>query len=602
MSLRSYRTLIAVGLLGAFGLAACSDDDDPVGPGANAPAAPANVTVSTDGDVATVSWSAAQGAESYRVELSAEGEETLEETVAAGETSATFSGLSYDVAYAAQVFAINAHGETGSQVVAFTPRSNVVVVSDDILENTTWTSDKIYLLRGPIFVGRDVGADGAAADGIAVTLTIEPGTTILGDADEAASVRGSYLVISRGSKIIADANANRPEAEKWSRPNPEDVIVFTSSKPRGQRARGDWGGIVINGRAPTNAGPEAEGEGDSGLYGGPDEEDSSGILRGVRVEFAGDRVTATDELNGIAFQGVGAGTTVDYVQVHYNVDDGTEPFGGTVSQTHMVMTGIGDDSFDGTDGYRGFMQFLIVQQRSDAADNGLELSGNGDNESASPKSTSVVANATVVGAGVALGDGEIAGLGGGSDIGINLREGSNYRIYNTIVTGFGDSGLCIEGAQAIANANARLAGETDPELTLAVEGTILWNNVVEGDVAANFRDACGDGFDNEAFFLAPGFNNMVADPNLPASAFSIGSLESPPSFVPSAMPTGYSAVDVSVLNGDAGLVMPTDGRTLQATGYAGAVEPGTALEDAWYYGWTVWAADGSDSRPNHEGK
>ena len=94
MSLRSYRTLIAVGLLGAFGLAACSDDDDLVGPGANAPAAPANVTVSTDGDVATVSWSAAQGAESYRVELSAEGEELLEETAAAGERSATFYGRS----------------------------------------------------------------------------------------------------------------------------------------------------------------------------------------------------------------------------------------------------------------------------------------------------------------------------------------------------------------------------------------------------------------------------------------------------------------------------------------------------------------------------
>lgn len=602
MSLRSLRSLVALGLVGSLSLAACSDDDDPTGPGKEPPAAPAHVTVSTDGNVATVNWSAVNGAVSYRVRVTAEGEDVREAEVAGDKTSASFTNLTYDVAYAAQVFAINGAGETGSNVVVFTPRSNVVVVSSDILVNTTWTRDKIYLIRGPVFVGRDVGASGTDPDGIAVTLTIEPGTTILGDADQTASARGSFLVVSRGSKIIADANANRPEAEKGSRPHPEDVIVFTSSKPRGERARGDWGGLVINGRAPTNAGAEAEGEGDSGLYGGPDENDSSGILRGVRVEFAGDRVTATDELNGIAFQGVGAGTTVDYVQVHYNVDDGTEPFGGTVSQTHMVMTGIGDDSFDGTDGYRGFMQFLIAQQRADAADNGFELSGNGDNEAASPKSTAVVANATMIGAGVPLGTGEIAALGNGSDIGLNLREGANFRIYNSIVTGFGDSGFCIEGAQAIANANARLSGNTDPTRTLTVEGTILWNNVAAGDVAANFADACGSGYDNRAFFETAGFHNLVADPNLPESAFSIGSQSHPPNFVPSSMPEGYVAVDVSTLNGGEGLVMPTDGRTLQKTDYAGAVAPGTALEDAWYYGWTVWAADGSDSRPNHEWK
>src|SRR5690606_6262488 len=126
----------------------------------------------------------------------------------------SFTNLTYDVAYAAQVFAINGAGETGSNVVVFTPRSNVVVVSSDILVNTTWTRDKIYLIRGPVFVGRDVGASGTDPDGIAVTLTIEPGTTILGDADQTASARGSFLVVSRGSKIIADANANRPEAEK----------------------------------------------------------------------------------------------------------------------------------------------------------------------------------------------------------------------------------------------------------------------------------------------------------------------------------------------------------------------------------------------------
>jgi len=327
----------------------------------------------------------------------------------------------------------------------------VVAVNDSILADVTWTNDNCYRLEGPIFVGRDVGIDGTG--GLGVTLTIEPGTTVVGElaGNLPQGTRGSYLVISRGSKIIADAYRGATPAAK---PDPDSVIVFTSNAPKGSRARGDWGGIVINGRAPTNAGDEASGEGESGLYGGTDINDDSGILRGVRVEFAGDAVTATDELNGIAFQGVGAGTTVDYVQVHYNQDDGTEPFGGTVSQTHIVVTGIADDSFDGTDGYRGFMQFLIAQQRADDADNGFEISNNGDDPGAVPQSMAVIANATMVGSG--FGSGGIHGLGSSGDVGVLFREGSNYRLFNVIAVGFGDSGFDVEGAQTAANADCRI--------------------------------------------------------------------------------------------------------------------------------------------------
>jgi len=349
--------------------------------------------------------------------------------------------------------------------------------------NTTWTSDNIYRLTQPVLVGTDCGADGSAAGCNAVTLTIEPGTTIVGAADLAPGTRGAYLVVTRGSRLIADATGEN------RRPTEEEVIVFTSEQAPGSRAREDWGGLVINGQAPTNAGSDVEGEGDSGFYGGPDNSDSSGILRGVRIEFAGDDVTPTDQLNGLALQGVGAGTTISYVQIHYNRDDGIEPFGGSVSVDHLVLTGIGDDSVDGTDGYQGFHQFVIIQQRGDRADNGLEISNNGDTEDATPKSTAVLANVTGIGANSNAMSGDIAGSG--SDNLMQLREGTNYRVFNSVFQGFGE-GFCIRDAVSIQNALNRLGGNTSPTSTLSAEGLIIWSNGGQGATENNFAP-CGGG-------------------------------------------------------------------------------------------------------------
>jgi len=491
--------------------------------------------------------------------------------------------------------------DNGTEPTLDTPNApaTFVEVTTDILGNTTWTKDKVWVLMQPIFVGVDCGADGQDPDCVPATLTIEPGTTVVGKTDLPQGVRGAYLVINRGSRIIADANAQR--SDKNARPNPADVIVFTSDKPRGERDRGDWGGLVINGRASTNAGNEAEGEGDSGFYGGNDDNDSSGILRGVRIEFAGDRVTPTDELNGLAPQGVGAGTTIDYVQIHYNVDDGTEPFGGTVSMTHIVSTGIGDDTFDGTDGYRGFMQFIIGQQRGDDGDKGFEISNDGEKADRTPRSTAVLANATMIGGNELVQSGEIGGAKGTH--GVQFREASHYRLYNSILRDFGGAGFCVEHPATAANADNRLAGQTDPQTTLSVEGVILWNNGAADDSDMNFQDCSGYTLArNKTFFMHAGFNNMLVDPMLRAGYNRIGSQTDPPDIIASAVPNGYTAVDVSAIPVDGtNLVAPTDGRALVKTDYPGAVAPGTALEDAWYYGWTVWSIDGSDSRPNHEG-
>lgn len=597
---RIVRLFTPLMVFGILGVTACSDSKPSDPGGGTAPAAATNVAATATGNDIDVTWTApTTNVTSQRVELVTTGETKRTQDVGASATSATFTGLTDGATYAAQVFTINSNGETGSSIATAQIGSGTptfVDVFTDVDQNTTWTADRKWVLNGPIFVGTDCGPDPASPlPGCnAVTLTIEPGTTILGNVNPPQGARGSYIVVSRGSKIIADANAN--EADKTVKPAAENVIVFTSSAARGNRARGDWGGLVVNGRAPINSGAEASGEGESGLFGGVDDEDSSGILRGVRVAFAGDRVTTTDELNGIALQGTGAGTTIDYVQVHYNVDDGTEPFGGSASQTHMVMTGIGDDSFDGTDGYRGFIQFAIAQQRGDNGDQGFEFSTNGDDGASAPQSTAVVANATLIGAR----DGEISQGISDSDDGIQLREGSNYRVFNTIVTNFGETGLCFEGAVTQANADNALAGETDLTLINTVRSTILWSNGPTG--AEDLSDGCGGGYDIATYFNNAGWNNMVADPNLPASALTIGTMMSPPDFVPTAMPAGYTPTDVSAFNneGGDGIIMPTDGRTLQATDYAGAVEPGTSAAGAWYAGWTVFDPTGLDDRTNQD--
>lgn len=552
--------------------------------------------MSVSGRSITITWGAGANATSYRAALATPGEPTRTETTSG--TTAIFDDLTAGATYTGQVFAINSVGEAASAAAtASIPVDPPAFeeITNDILENTTWTSDKIWILTQPTFVGRDCGADGNKSGCVRATLTIEPGTTILGKTELSQGVRGAYLVVSRGSTIVADATGEN------RRPTADEVIVFTSDKPRGQRDRGDWGGLIINGMARTNAGDEALGEGDSGFFGGSSDTDSSGVIRGVRIEFAGDRVTPSDELNGLALQGVGSGTTISYVQIHYSVDDGIEPFGGAASVDHLVLSGIGDDSIDGTDGYRGFMQFVIGQQRGDEADNGMEISNNGDDENAAPRSTAVIANATMIGSDEDLQSGEIGGPNG--DRGIQFREGSHYRIYNSVIRDFGDAGFCVENAGTVAAANARLAGSADPALTLSVEGTVVWNNA-EADASDENFEECG-GYttgENKTFFLTEGFNNLVADPMLRTGYNNMGSLSSPPDIIASAAPEGYTPFDLSSIDFDGiNLLAPGDGRTLVATDYPGAVEPGTALADAWYAGWTVWTQDGSDSRANHEG-
>ncbi len=310
---------------------------------------------------------------------------------------------------------------------------NICQVQGDILEDTVFTADNEYVLRGGVFVGNDVDP---------TVLTIEPGTTIYG-----SSGTLSFLTIRRNAQLIADGTAPEP-------------IVFTSAQEEGSRARGDWGGLIINGNAPINSCTdgvcEAEGEGGTGEYGGDNPSDNSGTLRYVRVEYAGALITSDNELNGIAFQGVGNGTTLDYIQVHMNKDDGIEFFGGTANAKHVVLTGIGDDSLDWTDGWQGRIQYLVAQQYPDGGDQGIEADNNGDNNTASPRSKPTLSNITLIG---------VPG-GEGSDVGALLREGTAANIHNAIIDGFNDGCLQIDGQETFVNAYDETSMGASGELTM----------------------------------------------------------------------------------------------------------------------------------------
>lgn len=301
--------------------------------------------------------------------------------------------------------------------------ANVEIVTGAISQNTTWTANNVYVLRGAVFV--TAGA----------TLTIEPGTLIAGE-----FATNGTLVVAQGGTLNAVGTAAQP-------------IVFTSDQPYGppdwpsdDRYRADWGGLVINGFGIINIpGGIGFGEGGTGQYGGNNNNDSSGALRYVRVEYAGTEFSPDNELNGIAFQGTGRGTAVEFIQVHMNLDDGIEMFGGATNIRHFVLTNIGDDSLDYTDGWVGKAQFGVIQQRADDADQGFEFDNNGENNDLLPRSNPTIYNVTLIGDNTSV-------WGSESDHGMLIREGTAGRIVNCIVLDFREDGIRVDQSATVTQA------------------------------------------------------------------------------------------------------------------------------------------------------
>ena len=252
--------------------------------------------------------------------------------------------------------------DDGSCVYA--PAENEVVVTENVTANTTWTADKIWILGSRIAVTSGV------------TLTIEPGTIIKGQAGTGANA--TALIIARGAKINAVGTAAAP-------------IIFTSIADEiqpGQIASpnldptlsGLWGGLIILGNAPISADAQAvqiEGipaSDQNGLYGGSDAADNSGVITYISIRHGGANIGEGNEINGLTLGGVGNGTVIENIEVVANQDDGVEFFGGTVNVTNLILWNIGDDALDTDQAWAGTMDNFIVICGT-GTDHGMEIDG-----------------------------------------------------------------------------------------------------------------------------------------------------------------------------------------------------------------------------------
>jgi hypothetical protein len=546
----------AAAVLLALTFAACSDDDGGNNPPATPPA-PTGLAAARadDGLSIDVTWTAVTGATSYVLQraVGASGTfETLADTITGAQYTDT--DITAEEAYSYKVAATNAEGTgTFSSTVTVDAGTGggeaVDTLTGSITADRSLSADTLYVLSGYVKV-----AAGA-------TITIEPGTTIVGD----TAVLGSSLWILRGAQIDAQGTAEAP-------------IVFTSGKPEGSRAPGDWGGLLIIGNGVINRSGEVLTEGPQGVTevysGGTDNTDNSGTLRYVRIEFAGYDVSggAGQELNSLSMYAVGSGTTLEFVQSLAGLDDGFEWWGGAVDGRFLVSYESGDEHFDWTEGYRGRNQFLIGFQstRLDPAPDagqpstdpeGFEADGcNGvgcdagfDSE---PFSVPVFANFTLIGTPTSVTHVE------GGDVGIVLRRGTGGYLTNGIIARWQGQGLSVREA------------ETNDRLT---SDSLRVVNMLFAENTANYDEDGGDNFGFESVFTAA---NHVQDAGTAAALFTSltapGLDWTPPAGSPAE--SGAGTVEIpSEFTGD------FFGGTLENTTYFGAADPAGAK---WWEGWT----------------
>lgn len=301
-----------------------------------------------------------------------------------------------------------------------------------------------YTLKGWIYI-----ANGAE-------LTLQPGTVIKGDKTSKAS-----LIVERGGKLHAQGTKSEP-------------IVFTSAQPKGNRKPGDWGGIILCGKAPNNQKEMQIEGGPRTRHGGSDPADNSGTLSYVRIEFAGYPFQANQEINGLTMGSVGSGTKIDHIQVSYSNDDSYEWFGGTVNCKHLIAYKGWDDDFDTDNGFCGKVQFCLSIRDSRIADtsnsNGFESDNWKDGTNLSPMTRPVFSNVTFIGPKAMdesfvneAGPGKYINGGNynpnnGSALGryqaaIQIRRYSNLSCFNSIAVGY-PVGLIIENDKGDAQGSA----------------------------------------------------------------------------------------------------------------------------------------------------
>lgn len=400
-------------------------------------------------------------------------------------------------------------------------------------QTVSWDSSKTYLLKGFVYV--DQGG----------LLNIQPGTVIKGD----KASKGS-LIIKRGGKINAVGTSLHP-------------IVFTSAQAIGTRNPGDWGGIIVCGKAPINL-PGSEGQiegGPDALYGGSDANDNSGSLKYVRIEYAGIPFQPNQEINGLTLGGVGAGTQIEYIQVSYSGDDAFEMFGGTVHLKHIISFKTTDDDLDTDNGYTGKIQFGVILRDANIADvsgsNGFESDNDANGSAATPSTKAIFSNISVFGPK----QDTSSSVNSNFKRGAHLRRNTQTCIYNSLISGY-PVGLLVDGTGAEGNATGDL---------LQVRNTIIATCNTPLSVAS------GSTFNISTWFNNASYGNSIQFDN---TGLASAPYASTPNFIPVAGSSLLTGADFSSSNLSG----------LDAVSFRGAFDS----SNDWTGGWANWDPQNTD--------
>lgn len=449
-------------------------------------------------------------------------------------------------------------------VLAFQAQTIIPISDADLVGGETyqWTKDNVYLLDGVVFL--EAGG----------TLNIEAGTVVK-FTDRADVGNPSALVITPGAKIFAEGTADEP-------------IIFTaaaddvtSPDDLGPTDNALWGGLAIlgNGVTQKNGNPQANLEGipvsePRGLYGGDDNGDNSGVLRYISIRHGGRQIVSGSELNGLTLAAVGSGTTLEYIEVYANSDDGIEFFGGAPNLKYAVVAFTEDDSFDWDEVYTGKGQFWFSIQRSDIADAGGELDGSTPDDLV-PYSNPTVFNWTHIGAG--------NGAAASNPVGLLFRAGTAGTVANSIITEMKNKAIEVQDKDAGTNdAHQKLI---NGELNLA--SILFWANGSNTTLDAsstgiirvtssqpNQDDA--DASDLIAHLIAN--NSTIADPGIRSISREQDGLLDPR---PSRSGAAYTNPLMDYPGGDA---------FFSEVNFAGAF--GSNPDQLWIAGWTTLARNG----------
>jgi hypothetical protein len=460
---------------------------------------------------------------------------------------------------------VTVNGVTVSSTQPFSLSNRpVITVQGSISVNTNWSASNVYYIKGFVYV-----RNGA-------TLTIEKGTIIKGapkEEDPTALGKGGTLIVQPGGKLVAIGTADQP-------------IVFTSNKAAGQRNYGDWGGIVLIGKAPINQ-PGAttfEGgiEGATGTYNEP--ADNSGTLQYVRIEFGGITLSnqANSEINGLTLYGVGSGTTIDHVQVSYSGDDSYEWFGGTVNAKYLVAYRGFDDDWDTDWGFTGKVQYALSLRDPEYADqsgsNGFESDNFNSGEPATganaglPLTAPVFANVSNLVTSGTPSNATIKGSGGFQSA-MHLRRNTSINIFNSLFVGYPE-GLRLDGTATgtLANMNSG---------ALELKGIVLANVGTASTTAVRGASAVTNQQAQDYFNATARKNQLITSANLATLLLNTATFTlTAPNFLPQ---TGSPLLTGAVWEGKG-----TDAFFTKET-FRGAF--GTTN---WTSGWTNWNPQTTD--------